>query len=56
MRLTEIEKQHIVTVLTSVNGHKTEAAKVLGIGRATLYRKMQQYNIQAIRTAVIKVG
>ena len=39
--LQEIERAHILKVLDYVDGHKTEAAKILGIGRKTLYRKIQ---------------
>ncbi|MCH2535615.1 MAG: hypothetical protein MK008_14325 [Bdellovibrionales bacterium] len=31
--------------MNEFNGNLTEAAKALGIGRATLYRKVKQYSI-----------
>ncbi|MBT8365624.1 MAG: sigma-54 dependent transcriptional regulator, partial [Deltaproteobacteria bacterium] len=43
--LQEIEREHILKVLDYVNGHKTKAAKILGIGRKTLYRKIQELNL-----------
>jgi two-component system NtrC family response regulator len=39
--LKEIERQHIMAVLHFVNGSRTRAADILGIGRKTLYRKLQ---------------
>ena len=43
--LATIEKGHIRRVITHTNGHKPEAAKLLGIGLTTLYRKMAEYGI-----------
>jgi two-component system NtrC family response regulator len=43
--LQGIERGHILKVLDYVNGHKTKAAKILGIGRKTLYRKIQELNL-----------
>ncbi|MFR6034385.1 MAG: helix-turn-helix domain-containing protein [Bacilli bacterium] len=45
LSLEEIEKNHIKKMLGFTGGNKTEAAKNLGIGVATLYRKMSEYNI-----------
>ena len=45
--LQEIEREHILRVLDYVNGHKTKAAKILGIGRKTLYRKIQELNLES---------
>jgi DNA-binding NtrC family response regulator len=42
--LEEIEKQHILQVVERCEGRMTEAAKILGIGRTTLYEKMARYN------------
>jgi DNA-binding NtrC family response regulator len=41
--LEEVERRYILRVLESVGGSKTLAARVLGIGRKTLYRKLEQY-------------
>ena len=38
--LAEIEAEHIRQVLAAVDGNKQQAAKILGIGRKTLYRKL----------------
>jgi two-component system NtrC family response regulator len=40
--LQEVECEHILRVLSFVGGRKAEAAKILGIGRKTLYRKLQE--------------
>lgn len=39
--LEEIEREHILNVLTSVNHNKSEAAKILGIDRKTLRDKVK---------------
>ncbi len=39
----EVERRYILHVLKTVGGNKTLAAKVLGLDRKTLYRKLQQY-------------
>jgi len=41
--LEEVERRYILQVLEAVGGNKTLAAQVLGIGRKTLYRKLEQY-------------
>ena len=38
--LAEAERRHIQFVLRSVGGNKTQACKILQIGRATLYSKL----------------
>ena len=44
--LTEIEADMIRLALGRYRGHMTEVAKRLGIGRSTLYRKMQEYGLE----------
>ena len=43
--LEEMEKEHILVVLKRVDYNKSKASEVLGIDRATLYRKAQKYGI-----------
>lgn len=43
--LEEIEKAHILRVLRDVDYNKSKASEILGIDRATLYRKAQKYGI-----------
>lgn len=40
--LAEIESRHIEGVLSMVGGNKTEACRILGISRATLYSKLKE--------------
>jgi two-component system, NtrC family, response regulator HydG len=40
------ERKLIQEALDRTSGNVPEAAKLLGIGRATLYRKLEQYGIQ----------
>ena len=42
--MEEIERQAIEATLEYTNGDKSQAARNLGIGRKTLYRKLDQYN------------
>lgn len=41
--LAEIERAHIERVLEAHAGHRRKAAQVLGIGEATLYRKLKSW-------------
>ena len=41
--LSEVEKRHILRVLSSTGGNKTRAAKILGIDTKTLYNKLKSY-------------
>ena len=43
--LAEVEKRHILRVLDRVGGNQTVAAKLLGIGRNTLARKLKRYGM-----------
>ena len=43
--LRELEKRLIQLVLQETGGNKTEAARQLGIGLKTLYRKITEYGI-----------
>lgn len=45
MTLQELEKQYIMKVLNDVRWHRSKAAKILGIDRRTLYRKIQEYSL-----------
>jgi two-component system response regulator HydG len=41
--LEEVERRYVSRVMEAVGGNKTLAAQVLGIGRKTLYRKLEQF-------------
>jgi two-component system response regulator AtoC len=43
--LAEMEKMTILRVFEQANGDKALAGRMLGISRATLYRKLKRYNI-----------
>jgi Nif-specific regulatory protein len=43
LTLEEVEERHINSVLNKVGGNQTLAAKLLGIGRNTLARKLKRY-------------
>lgn len=44
-KIEEIEAKAIESAIAQYKGNLTEAAKALGIGRATLYRKVKLYKI-----------
>lgn len=44
--LADIEKHHILKVLNYTKQNKAEAARLMGIGVTTLYRKLQEYGIE----------
>jgi two-component system response regulator HydG len=43
--LNEIEKKAIEETLAKTEGNREKAAKILGIGERTLYRKIKEYNL-----------
>jgi DNA-binding NtrC family response regulator len=43
--LDDLERQHIVDVLQQVGGNRMRAAKVLGISRRALYRRLERHQI-----------
>src|SRR5437870_4304435 len=44
-QLDEIEREHILDVLRQVNGNRMAAAKVLGISRRALYRRLERHRL-----------
>lgn len=44
--VADAEKRLLQETLKYTNGQKTEAAKMLGIGLRTLYRKIKEYNLE----------
>jgi transcriptional regulator of acetoin/glycerol metabolism len=47
--LEDIERVTIERVFQQVNGDKVAAGRLLGISRATLYRKLRRYGIGGIK-------
>lgn len=45
LSLAELEKAHIQKILAYALQNKTKAAQILGIGVATLYRKLDEYDL-----------
>ncbi|HLB87410.1 MAG TPA: sigma-54 dependent transcriptional regulator [Terriglobales bacterium] len=44
--MVELEKQTILNTIAQLNGDKLLAARLLGIGKTTLYRKLKEYSSQ----------
>ncbi len=49
-RLERAELEQILLALSQSGGNKVEAAKALGIGRATLYRKLRTFGVELDRS------
>lgn len=47
LSLAAVERMHIQKILQSTNGNKASAARLLEIGLATLYRKMEEYGLSS---------
>lgn len=45
--LAEIERGYIERVMAECDGRKVDAALILGINLSTLYRKMENYRVEA---------
>ena len=44
--LSEVEREYILRTLRAVHGNKAAAARLLGLDRKTLYRKLELYGIR----------
>jgi DNA-binding NtrC family response regulator len=49
--LDDLQKRHILRVLERVEGNKTRAAAILGIGRATVYQLLSKWKIADTQAA-----
>jgi len=45
--LEELERRAILRAVREAGGDKFAAARLLGIGKTTLYRKLKQYDVQS---------
>jgi two-component system response regulator HydG len=45
--MSELERQTILNTIAQLNGDKLQAARLLGIGKTTLYRKLKEYSSRA---------
>jgi two-component system response regulator HydG len=43
--LADLEREAIMGAIRTLNGDKLQAARLLGIGKTTLYRKLKEYGI-----------
>jgi DNA-binding NtrC family response regulator len=50
--MDQVERLHILRVLRAVGGHRTQAAKILGLDRKTLYRKLESYDPAEVEQAL----
>jgi two-component system response regulator HydG len=42
--LAEVERRHLLAVLDACHGNQAEAARILGVARNTLWRKLEAYH------------
>ena len=45
--MSELERQTILNTIAQLNGDKLKAARLLGIGKTTLYRKLKEYSLRS---------
>jgi two-component system response regulator HydG len=45
--MAELERMTILSAIAELNGDKLQAARLLGIGKTTLYRKLKDYAAHA---------
>ncbi len=53
--LAELEEQYIEKVVRATNGNKSEASRILGINRASLWRKLKKMGVSMENTQPIKL-
>jgi DNA-binding NtrC family response regulator len=49
MPIAELEKRMILNAIAELNGDKLQAARLLGIGKTTLYRKLKDYAAEGLQ-------
>jgi two-component system, NtrC family, response regulator HydG len=45
LSMEQVEKEHIRRTLEMTGGNREQAAKILGIGERTLYRKLKEFGL-----------
>jgi two-component system response regulator AtoC len=53
LSLADLERRHILRVLARTAGNKQAAARILGIDRTTLQRKLERYELEKLNGATI---
>ena len=43
--MREVERDRVILALKQTHGNRAQAAKILGIGERTLYRKIGEYGL-----------
>jgi DNA-binding protein Fis len=51
LSLQAVERRHIARILLQTGGNRAAAARVLGVTRATLYKKLKQYDLELLDRA-----
>jgi len=46
MKMTDVERLHIMNTLRMLGGNREKTAAALGIGARTLYRKLREYGLK----------
>jgi transcriptional regulator of acetoin/glycerol metabolism len=46
--LAAVRKEHVLKVFAACNGNRTDAARVLGIDRKTLYRALLRWGVSGV--------
>lgn len=53
--MQEIERQELLEALAKAEGNQSQAAKILGVSRVTVWNRMKRFNIQAKRGIVTEI-
>jgi len=53
--MQEIERQELLEALAKAEGNQSQAAKILGVSRVTVWNRMKRFNIQAKRGIVTEM-
>ena len=54
--LREVEKRAILDAIAKLGGNKLEAARRLGIGKTTIYRRLKEYEDDAAFERMLSQG
>jgi two-component system response regulator HydG len=52
-RLRDLERRAIMEALEAVGGDRLRAAKLLGIGKTTIYRKLKEYGLEQTEDSAV---